>query len=536
MSIHRFITILILASATLVATAQTRYDITHVHDSINTPLSETGAVVVSDSVLLYTTMSSHPDNSMYIMQFGPTLTHIFQAPILPDGSLGGGQACNWGFNAPSNSSGNVAYDRKNDVIYFTRSENRDQDKKIIYYSRRSHGRWSKPQPLGGNVNLKGYTSTHPTVGYLPSGEPILYFISDRPGGMGGLDIWYSAIIRDGLPGNCINLGAPVNTDSNEVTPFYCAEEGTLYFSSNREGGLGGYDVYQSHGYRNTWELPQTLGPQINSRFDDVYFSTQPCSCRCQTDTNVTDEILQACGFLSSNRPGSLFESDSNCCNDLFRWRRWVKNPEATPDTMPRKTTTVRNALDLIPLTLYFHNDEPNPRSLDTTTHIDYAATYKRYMPLRDEYKGAQPSPVDRRKWDSIQKSVDYFFDNELKLGYDNLMLFLDLLYADLRAGKHITLTINGFASPLFESLYNVNISKRRIDSFRNTLKRWNDEALLPYLNNGMLQLKTVANGAPNEEEVAVSDPLRDPRSEKSVYSMSAAHARRIEIIEYQITK
>lgn len=530
----RQITLFLIFVVTLIsAKAQVRYDITHIHDSINTSGSETAAIVVSDSVLLYTTMASQQNNSMYLMQFGSVLTQVYQAPIHSDGTLGRGELCRWGINATGTNCGNVAYDRKNDILYFTRSEPRDRDIKKIYYSRRSHGRWSKAQPLGGDVNIKGYTSTHPAVGYLPGGEPILYFSSDRPGGLGGMDIWYTVIIREGMPGNCTNLGAPINTDSNEVSPYYCTEEGTLYFSSNRSGGLGGFDVYQAQGYRNTWTLPQTLGPQINSRFDEVFFSTQPCSCRCQTDSTIQGETLEACGFLASNRPGSLFATDSNCCNDLFRWRRWVKDPNVEPDTTPHNPSAIRNALDLLPLTLYFHNDEPNPKTLDTTTNLDYPATYKRYLPLRDEYKGAQPSPVDRRKWDSIQKGVDYFFDHELKKGHDDLMLFMSYLHQDLRAGKHVTLTVNGFASPLFESLYNVNISKRRIDCFRNTIKRWNDEALLPYLNNGMLRIQSVANGAPNEEEVAVSDPLRNPHSEKSVYSMSAAHARRIEIIDYK---
>lgn len=511
----------------LAVQAQTRYEITHVHDSINTTGSETGAIVVDDSLLIYTSMREAEGSRMYLMDFSPTLNHIFAAPIAADGTLGKGEALTWGMNSPGMNCGNVAYDAKNDVIYFTRSESHSSTNKI-YYSCRKNGKWTKAQPLGGNVNLKGYNSTHPAIGYLQGGEPILYFSSDRPGGQGGMDLWYTVILGTGVGGNCTNLGAIINTDSNEVTPYYSYEDGMLYFSSNRAGGLGGYDVYQAEGMRNKWQLPQTLGKGVNSKYDDLFFTQQPCRCRCELDSTNTTEVLESCGFLASNRPGSLFSADSNCCNDLFRWRRWRKVADIR-DTVVRPKA--RSALDLLPLSLYFHNDEPNPRTLDTTTTQDYAATYKRYMAMRDEYKGAQPSPVDRRKWDSIQKGVDYFFDHELKQGYDDMMEFLGFLYQDLKAGKHIRLTINGFASPLFESLYNVNISKRRIDAFRNQLKRWNDEALLPFLNNGMLTIECVANGAPSEAEVAASDPLRNPRSEKSVYSMEAAHARRIDIIE-----
>lgn len=509
---------------------QTRYEVTHLPAGINTLGSETGGVLVDDSVLLYTTMMTDEANRLYLVDFTPLLTQVMQAHVGADGQLGEGTLCRWGMNASGMNSGNVAYDAKNDVLYFTRSGSGKDDQNHIFYSVRKNKRWSKAQPIGGDVNLKGYQSTHPAVGYLPDGKTILYFSSDRPGGQGGMDLWYAVMIDVGRPGNCTNLGTPVNSDSNDITPFYSNEEGMLYFSSNRAGGQGGFDIYAVEGWRNSWKMPRTLGKEVNSAYDDLFFTQQPCRCRCVQERTDTTEVVVACGFLSSNRPGSLYATDSNCCNDLFRWRRLHR-----PDTVqpaPQEPPLVQRALDLLPLTLYFHNDEPTPRTLDTTTALDYAATYRKYYQLRDEYKGAQSSPVDRRKWDSIQGAVDIFFDYELKKGYNDLMEFLELLYADLRAGRKVCITVDGFASPLFESVYNVNLSKRRIDSFRNQLLRWNDQAMLPFWNNGSLKLKMVAHGAADSNTVALSDPLRNPLSVKSVYSMEAAHARRIDVVDY----
>ena len=112
------------------------------------------------------------------------------------------------------------------------------------------------------------------------------------------------------------------------------------------------------------------------------------------------------------------------------------------------------------------------------------------------------------------------------------MQFLEFLYQDLKAGRKVTVTVDGYASPLFESLYNVNLSKRRIDSFRNQLLRWNDQALLPFITNGSLKLATTAHGAADTNTVAPSDPLRNPKSLRSIYSLDAAHARRIDIVDY----
>lgn len=536
-----FSIILFLIPLLSMAQGQVRYEVTHVAPPINTTGSETGGVMVDDSVLLYTTMQSQEANRLYLVDFTPVLTQVFQADVSSDGSLSGSKVNQWGLNTSGMNCGNVTYDAKNDIIYFTRGEFGKENVNHIYYTKRVNKRWRKAQPLGGDVNLKGYSSTHPAVGYLPDGKTILYFSSDRPGGMGGMDIWYTVLIDEGKPGNCTNLGMPVNSDSNEITPFYSNEEGCLYFSSNRSGGMGGFDIYQAEGFRNSWQMPRTLGREINSPYDDLFFIQQPCRCRCSTEPpmvespsgkKVVDTTFKvvACGFFSSNRPGSLFESDSNCCNDLFRWRRLYRPEDVAP--VHPETPYVRRALDLLPLSLYFHNDEPTPCTLDTVTKLDYAATFKRYYQMIDEYKGAQPSPVDKRKWDSIQGAVDMFFEYELKRGYNDMMTFIELMYEDLKAGRKVCVTIDGFASPLFESVYNVNLSKRRIDSFRNQLLRWNDQALLPYLNNGSLKLTQVAHGAADTNEVAPSSPLRNPHSLKSVYSLEAARARRIDIVDY----
>ena len=520
----------ILMLTAVITYGQHHYEVTHIGDSINTTGSEAGAVVVDDSILLYNTMQSQESSRLYLIDFNPTLTQVYQSTLAEDGSLGKGSLNQWGINGTGMNSGNVAYDAKNNILYFTRSSPSNDGVSQIYYTKRTHNRWSKAQPMGGNINLKGYSSTHPSVGYLPDGKVILYFSSDRPGGIGGMDIWYAIIIREGQPGNCTNLGTPVNSDSNDVTPFYCNEEQTLYFSSNREGGLGNFDIYKSEGQRNSWHTPVSLGSDINSAYDDLFFTFQPCRCRCVIDTTSHD-IVEACGFFASNRPGSMFTTDSNCCNDLFRWRRLrtvAEHPAQPADTV------ITGPNDLLPISLYFHNDEPNPHTLDTTTTLDYTTTWQHYIQLVDEYKGAQSNPADWRKRDSVQKAVDHFFNHDLHKGLNSMNRMLEYLLADLAAGHKVTLTIDGFASPLFEDLYNINISKRRIDCFRNTLLRWNNQALLPYLNNGSLQLETVAHGAADTNTVAPTDPRRDPKSVRSVYSLEAARDRRIDIVGYSI--
>lgn len=114
---------------------------------------------------------------------------------------------------------------------------------------------------------------------LNSRGDALYFSSNRPGGMGGFDIYVSYRTPRGwtVPKN---LGFPINTPGNEMTPFICATDANghserLFFSSDLHGGFGGLDVFTSERLPYGWALPQNLGTSVNSSYDDHYFIYDP---------------------------------------------------------------------------------------------------------------------------------------------------------------------------------------------------------------------------------------------------------------------
>jgi outer membrane protein OmpA-like peptidoglycan-associated protein/tetratricopeptide (TPR) repeat protein len=128
--------------------------------------------------------------------------------------------------------------------------------------------WSKPQSLGDNVNTKYY---EPSVSMTSDGNTI-FFSSNRPGGLGGLDIYMSHKDSKGNWGPATNLGAPVNTPYDDDAPFIHADGQTLYFSSRGHAGMGGYDIYRSSFEENTkWSEPENLGYPINTAGEDSYF-------------------------------------------------------------------------------------------------------------------------------------------------------------------------------------------------------------------------------------------------------------------------
>jgi len=155
----------------------------------------------------------------------------------------------------------------------------------IWVSRRQGAAWGEPVVLP-LVQDSSITLGHPA---LSLDELTLYFVSDLPGGMGGMDIWFvRRRSRNDNFGAPQNLGPPVNTPGNESFPFV-RDNGALYFSSDGHPGLGALDVFVANWSPTGWSHPQNLGVPINSQWDD--FGVLFFPGRNQ-------------GFLTSNRHGS----------------------------------------------------------------------------------------------------------------------------------------------------------------------------------------------------------------------------------------
>lgn len=126
--------------------------------------------------------------------------------------------------------------------------------------------WGEPVPVGG-VN-----SPYRELSISMNGEGNkLYFSSNRPGGYGGFDIYVSTLDDFGRWGKPINLGPKINTSGDEDAPFIHADGETLYFSSTGHLGMGGFDIFKSKYLREKWTTPINLAYPINTAQDDNYF-------------------------------------------------------------------------------------------------------------------------------------------------------------------------------------------------------------------------------------------------------------------------
>lgn len=497
--------------------------------NVNTAASESGALrfnFLKKPTLLFSAITSVNGTNSNELSDDMVIMQTFQCELSGDGKPGLAELNKWGINSKKEHSGNVAIDPVHSIVFFTRGTANDNfanvQSTIYYMTWNDHKRFSKPKPLGGDVNLKGYTSTQPAVGLLSDSSIILFFASDRPGSIGGMDIWYT-ILNDKLePSPCVNLGYPVNTVGNEITPYYSINEGRLYFSSDWHYGYGGFDIFYSEGNRDSWKKPVNLGESINSPANDIYYNQ-----------DYDDPFA---GYMASNRNGSGYTYGNTCCNDIYRWTSEPVEPEPKPVAKRNISIDKRSELirPMLPIALYFDNDRPDPKSESPHTKLNYFQTYNTYMFRRSDYKRAQYAQYSGPEADSISRAIDRFFDNGVQGNCQKFERFLDLLGQDLKNGRRIRLTIEGYASPLHNSQYNFTLSKRRVATIINQIMEWNNGELLRYMSKdaggGSLQLREVAYGSSRASN-AVSDSRQ--QTTKSVYSVDAALERRIEIQDYQ---
>ena len=142
----------------------------------------------------------------------------------------------------------------------------------IYGMEQKDGSWKAAEKLPEFINVKDANTTHPYIAVIDERE-YLFYSSDRKGGQGGFDIWVATRNpkSDGfaftLP---INLGNTINTVSDEITPSYA--DGTLYFATDGGIGFGGFDIFQSAKSGSNWGVPQNIGLPVNSAADDMYYS------------------------------------------------------------------------------------------------------------------------------------------------------------------------------------------------------------------------------------------------------------------------
>lgn len=284
-------------------------EVTHLDESINKAHIEFSPILLDENTLVYGSLISE-EVEFYDIEEVDSLNlpkrKFYKAKKEDDKWSAAGE-----FEATSaiqNHIGNGALSLDGSRFYFTQCQENFTGKVIchLFYSEKEGEKWGEPIKMNDLINLPNYTTTQPTVGRESKrNQEVIYFVSDRPEGKGGLDIWYTEFhARTKRFRAPKNVGAAVNTPGTEFTPFYDVKTHSLYFSTDGRVGLGGLDVYKIEGEKTKWSKDslQHLGKAVNSPADDFDF--------------VLNRDRKT-GFLVSNREGGVALMNATCCDDIY---------------------------------------------------------------------------------------------------------------------------------------------------------------------------------------------------------------------------
>ncbi len=486
---------------------------------INSPYGEFGAWKSGDT-LFYTSYRYEKEDDKY-----EPARKISKVMFSRDDRRG--RVMSRGFNEDTIHTAHTALSRDKQLMFFNRcqfTEGAAISCQLYTRERDRRGRWERGfSALPAAINTPRATATQPTLMWDSiAQQEYLLFVSKRPGGSGDFDLWQVALPNDDGKWGEPSPIAALNTAYGEVSPQFHEASQTLYFSTNRPPGFGGYDLVKVPYLGNDeWGAVENLGLGINSSYDDTYpFFTKP-------------EVA----YFSSNRPGGRYldPDTKNCCPDIFKAKLVPPPPSDPVDTnaivridpiKPEPTIPTRpifrNLEDFLPLTLFYDNDHPNPRTRKSVTDLNYSETYFNYLKREDAYYEQYAENEEE------QDAVALFFEKEVVEGYERLDLFSTILLEQLEAEQEVEIFLKGYTSPRAKGDYNLLLGKRRVSAVRNHFQNWRAGVLLPYLESGQLVISEVSFG---ETKAAASAQDERAGERLSIYSPAAARERRVEIVE-----
>lgn len=420
----------------------------------------------------------------------------------------------------SNRIGNFTKD-ENDRIYFSICDSNNNCK--IGVGKLKYDSIIEIKFLKGLKYTDSTTYTMPFY-FLNNSKPYLFYCSNNENSIGNLDIFYGELLTEDSIAQEQNI-SNINTQLDDVSPYFDEKSQTLYFSNSWMNGYGGLDIYKTNFVNLTSTMIENIGKPFNSSYNDLYF-------------NIKDSIFT----LTSNR-----EKNKYCCNNYFHFTKnsreifYIDSNKIIKDSSINllskneikkiselkfvDTLNLYTIDKLFPIKLYFHNDIPNPKSNDTITDTEYDLTYYDYLGLLDEYN-------TKNRFINTSEEIADFFKNEIPLGFKKLNELLDILTTEIDQDLKIKIYLKGFASPLASNTYNLKLSKRRISSIINYIQKYNNGILSKKIGN-----QIVFEFIPFGEEKADKNVNDNPRiKKKSIYSIEAAKERKIEFVEINISK
>lgn len=198
----------------------------------------------------------------------------------------------------------------------------------LYLCEYKNNKWNSPVLLSASINSEHKESS----ACITAEGNLIYFTSNRPGGLGGKDIWKVKKLPTEEWAKPVNVGGPINSPYDEEAPFISPDGKTLYFSSNGHSTMGGYDIFEAESRGDgSWKKPENMGFPINTVDDDIYFTV---------------------GENDQTAYYSSFRDDSYGGSDIYQVSLLYKEDYMTPVKLVVKDPKTKKPLNAI-ITLYF---------------------------------------------------------------------------------------------------------------------------------------------------------------------------------------
>ena len=298
-------------------------EIENLGQNVNSPHEDLAPVITPDGNTIYFTRKNHPEN-----QFGTEQTEDTWVTVFDAGSESWSKAQNMGksFNDQKVNGIQAISPDGNTILVFGAYE--DGKYKGLGFSQRKRieGGWSPPEEVKIN-GLRGMVKGIYLGGYMAnSGKVMILYFSEKDGSRNN-DLYVTKLQSDGTWSKPVSLGRRINGPNSDSSPFIASDNSTLYFASDRPGGQGGFDIYQTKRLDDSWlkwSVPRNLGPPINT---DGF------------EANYTIPASGEYAYLSS-------EKDSYGLSDLVRVKL---NEEDRPDPVALVSGFVLNSETGAPL-------------------------------------------------------------------------------------------------------------------------------------------------------------------------------------------
>lgn len=245
------------------------YVITNMGSVINSANPEYSPVITIDgSAIFFTAKRMRPDSSnssLINMENGQHYEDIYVSYRNYDGTWESPKYLDFCRPNKNDASVSVSPDGTSIFVY------QDLGGGDIYFSELRDTVFVNIIPFPAEELNTDAWETHATIS--PDGN-YLYFVSDREGGMGGRDIYRLKKLPNGEWSKAMNLGSPINTQYDEDSPFLGADNKTMYFSSNGPASMGGFDIFVTQmDESELWSVPENMGYPLNSFDDDIFYTT-----------------------------------------------------------------------------------------------------------------------------------------------------------------------------------------------------------------------------------------------------------------------